>query len=33
VVIRKGEDAQMRLSREAVREMPEELKRIVQLER
>jgi succinate dehydrogenase / fumarate reductase flavoprotein subunit len=33
VVIRKGEDAQMRLSREPVREMPEELKRIVQMER
>ncbi|HEX2251622.1 MAG TPA: fumarate reductase/succinate dehydrogenase flavoprotein subunit [Gemmatimonadales bacterium] len=33
VVIRKGEDAQMRLAREPVREMPEELKRIVQTER
>jgi succinate dehydrogenase / fumarate reductase, flavoprotein subunit len=33
VVIRKGEDAQMRLCREPVREMPEELKRIVQVER
>jgi succinate dehydrogenase / fumarate reductase flavoprotein subunit len=33
VVIRKGEDAQMRLSREPVPEMPEELKRIVQEQR
>ena len=33
VVVRKGEDAQMRLSREPVPEMPEELKRVVQLER
>jgi succinate dehydrogenase / fumarate reductase flavoprotein subunit len=33
VVIRKGEDAQMRLSREPIREMPEELKRIVQDQR
>jgi succinate dehydrogenase / fumarate reductase flavoprotein subunit len=33
VVIRKGEDAQMRLSREPVAEMPEELKRIVQEQR
>jgi succinate dehydrogenase / fumarate reductase flavoprotein subunit len=33
VVIRKGEDARMRLYQEPVREMPEELKRIVQLER
>ena len=33
VVVRKGEDAQMRLAREPVAEMPEELKRIVQLER
>ena len=30
IVIRKGEDAQMRLSRESVPEMPPELKRIVQ---
>jgi succinate dehydrogenase / fumarate reductase flavoprotein subunit len=30
VVIRKGEDAQMRLSREPVPEMPDELKRIIQ---
>jgi succinate dehydrogenase / fumarate reductase flavoprotein subunit len=33
VVIRKGEDAQMRLSREPVPEMPAELKRIVQEQR
>jgi succinate dehydrogenase / fumarate reductase, flavoprotein subunit len=33
VVIRKGEDAQLRLTREPIREMPEELKRIVQMER
>jgi succinate dehydrogenase / fumarate reductase flavoprotein subunit len=33
VVVRKGEDAQMRLSREPVPEMPEELKRIVQEQR
>jgi succinate dehydrogenase / fumarate reductase, flavoprotein subunit len=33
VVIRKGEDAQMRLSREPVPEMPAELKRIIQEQR
>jgi succinate dehydrogenase flavoprotein subunit len=33
VVIRKGEDAQMRLSREPIPEMPAELKRIVQEQR
>ena len=33
VVIRKGEDAQMRLSRETVPEMPAELKRIVEEQR
>jgi succinate dehydrogenase / fumarate reductase flavoprotein subunit len=33
VVIRKGEDAQMRLSREPVPEMPAELKRVVQEQR
>jgi succinate dehydrogenase / fumarate reductase flavoprotein subunit len=33
VVVRKGEDAQMRLSREPVPEMPAELKRIVQEQR
>jgi succinate dehydrogenase / fumarate reductase flavoprotein subunit len=33
VVIRKGEDAQMRLSREPVPEMPDELKRIIQEQR
>jgi succinate dehydrogenase / fumarate reductase flavoprotein subunit len=33
VVIRKGEDAQMRLSRQPVPEMPEELRRIVQEQR
>jgi hypothetical protein len=32
-VIRKGEDAQMRLSREPVREMPAELQRIIQEQR
>ena len=30
IVIRKGEDAQMRLSREPVSDMPAELKRIIQ---
>jgi succinate dehydrogenase / fumarate reductase flavoprotein subunit len=30
IVIRKGEDAQMRLSREPVAEMPDELKRVIQ---
>jgi succinate dehydrogenase / fumarate reductase flavoprotein subunit len=33
IVIRKGEDAQMRLSREPIAEMPAELKRIVQEQR
>jgi succinate dehydrogenase / fumarate reductase, flavoprotein subunit len=33
VVIRKGEDAQMRLSREPVPELPDELKRIIQEQR
>jgi succinate dehydrogenase flavoprotein subunit len=33
IVIRKGEDAQMRLSREPVREMPTELQRIIQEQR
>jgi succinate dehydrogenase flavoprotein subunit len=33
VIIRKGEDAQMRLSREPIREIPDELKRIVQDQR
>ena len=33
IVIRKGEDAQMRLSREPVREMPAELQRVIQDQR
>jgi succinate dehydrogenase / fumarate reductase flavoprotein subunit len=33
IVIRKGEDARMRLSREPIPEMPAELKRIVQEQR
>jgi succinate dehydrogenase / fumarate reductase, flavoprotein subunit len=33
IVIRKGEDAQMRLSREPIAEMPAELKRIIQEQR
>jgi succinate dehydrogenase / fumarate reductase flavoprotein subunit len=33
IVVRKGEDAQMRLSREPVSEMPAELKRIIQEQR